>query len=172
MSRLKELFAGTRRNSQRAPRSDCTQREILGSCKLWRFTEIRAGSEGWSQRQKIRYLQARYSQRVRMALISKCPRRLLGARRSLVGMNDLGRNYETWDNNQMDLKIMSFNLNVKMKEKWFQLPLSGYVQRVGFYAFLIHSSTLSEVVFCATSAYLSPCTRVYVRGLSPSGRIF
>jgi hypothetical protein len=24
-----------------------------------------------------------------------CPRRLLGARRSLVGMNDLGRNYET-----------------------------------------------------------------------------
>jgi len=87
-------------------------------------------------------------------------------------MNDLGRNYETWDNNQMDLKIMSFNLNVKMKEKWFQLPLSGYVQRVGFYAFLIHSSTLSEVVFCTTSAYLSPCTRVYVRGLSPSGRIF
>ena len=59
-----------------------------------------------------------------------------------------------------------------MKEKWFQLPLSGYVQRVGFYAFLIHSSTLSEVVFCTTSAYLSPCTRVYVRGLSPSGRIF
>ena len=48
----------------------------------------------------------------------------------------------------------------------------GYVQRVGFYAFLIHSSTLSEVVFCTTSAYLSPCTRVYVRGLSPSGRIF
>ena len=33
-----------------------------------------------------------------------------------------------------------------MKEKWFQLPLLGYVQRVGFYAFLIHSSTLSEVV--------------------------
>ena len=59
-----------------------------------------------------------------------------------------------------------------MKEKWFQLPLLGYVQRVGFYAFLIHSSTLSEVVFCATSAYLSPCTRVYVRGLSPRGRIF
>jgi len=59
-----------------------------------------------------------------------------------------------------------------MKEKWFQLPLLGCVQRVGFYAFLIHSSTLSEVVFCATSAYLSPCTRVYVRGLSPSGRIF
>ncbi len=59
-----------------------------------------------------------------------------------------------------------------MKEKWFQLPLSGYVQRVGFYAFLIHSSTLSEVVFCTTSAYPSPCTRVYVRGLSPSGRIF
>ena len=29
------------------------------------------------------------------------------ALRSLVGMNDLGRNYE------MDLKIMSFNLNVK-----------------------------------------------------------
>jgi len=42
-----------------------------------------------------------------------CPRRLLGARRSLVGMNDLGRNYETGDNNQMDLKIMSFNLNEK-----------------------------------------------------------
>ena len=59
-----------------------------------------------------------------------------------------------------------------MKEKWFQLPLSGYVQRVGFYAFLIHSSTLSEVVFCTTSAYLSPCTRVYVRGISPSGRTF
>ena len=59
-----------------------------------------------------------------------------------------------------------------MKEKWFQLPLSGYVQCVGFYAFLIHSSTLSEVVFCTTSAYLSPCTRVYVRGPSPSGRIF
>ena len=59
-----------------------------------------------------------------------------------------------------------------MKEKWFQLPLSGYVQRVGFYAFLIHSSTLSEVVFCSTSAYLSPCTRVYVQGLSLSGRIF
>jgi len=59
-----------------------------------------------------------------------------------------------------------------MKEKWFQLPLSGYVQRVRFYVFLIHSSTLSEVVFCATSAYLSPCTRVYVRGLSPNGRIF
>jgi len=36
---------------------------------------------------------------------------------------------------------------MKMKEKWFQLPLSGYVQRVGFYAFLIHSSTLSEVVY-------------------------
>ena len=47
---------------------------------------------------------------------------------------------------------MSFNLDVKMKEKWFQLLLSGYVQRVGFYAFLIHSSTLSEVVFCTTSA--------------------
>ncbi len=62
----------------------------------------------------------------------------------------------------MDLKIMSFNLNVKMKEKWFQLPLSGYVQHVGFYAFLIHLSTLSEVVFCTTSVYLSPCTRVYV----------
>ena len=61
---------------------------------------------------------------------------------------------------------------MKMKEKWFQLPLSGYVQRVWFYAFLIHSSTLSEVVFCTTSAYLSPCTRVYVQGLSPSGRIF
>jgi len=59
-----------------------------------------------------------------------------------------------------------------MKEKWFQRPLLGYVQRVGFYAFLIHSSTLSEVVLCATSAYLSPCTRVYVQGLSPSGRIF
>ncbi len=43
-----------------------------------------------------------------------------------------------------------------MKEKWFQLPLSGYVQRVGFYTFLIHSSTLSEVVFCTTSAYLCP----------------
>ncbi len=55
-----------------------------------------------------------------------------------------------------------------MKEKWFQLPLSGYVQRVGFYAFLIHSSTLSEVVFCTTSAYLSHCTRGYARGLSPS----
>jgi len=67
---------------------------------------------------------------------------------------------------------MSFNLDVKMKEKWFQLPLSGYVQRVGFYAFLIHSSTLSDVVFYTTSAYLSPCTRVYVRGLNPSGRIF
>jgi len=39
-----------------------------------------------------------------------------------------------------------------MKEKWFQLPLSGYVQWVGFYAFLIHSSTLSEVVFCTTRA--------------------
>jgi len=59
-----------------------------------------------------------------------------------------------------------------MKEKWFQLLLSGYVQRVEFYAFLIHSSTLSEVVFCATSAHLSPCTRINVRGLSPSGRIF
>ena len=67
---------------------------------------------------------------------------------------------------------MSFNLEVKLKEERFQLPLLGYVQRVGFYAFLIHSSTLSEVVFCTTSAYLSPCTRVYVRGLSPSGRIF
>ncbi len=55
---------------------------------------------------------------------------------------------------------------MKMKEKWFQLPLLGYVQRIGFYAFLIHSSTLSEVVFCTTSAYLSPCTRVYVRGKS------
>jgi len=61
---------------------------------------------------------------------------------------------------------------MKMKEKWFQLPLSGYVQCVGFYAFLIHSSTLSEVVLCTTSAYLSPCTRVYVWGISPSGRIF
>ncbi len=59
-----------------------------------------------------------------------------------------------------------------MKEKWFQLPLPGYVQRVGFYAFFIHSSTLPEVVFCATSAHLSPCTRVYVQGLSPSGMIF
>jgi hypothetical protein len=39
-----------------------------------------------------------------------------------------------------------------MKEKWFQLPLSRYVQCVGFYAFLIHSSTFSEVVFCTTSA--------------------
>jgi len=48
---------------------------------------------------------------------------------------------------------------MKMKEKWFQLPLLGYVQRVEFYAYLIHSSTLSEVVFCTTSAYLSPCTR-------------
>jgi hypothetical protein len=38
---------------------------------------------------------------------------LAGALRSLVGMNDLGINYETWDNNQMDLKIMSFNLNEK-----------------------------------------------------------
>ena len=59
-----------------------------------------------------------------------------------------------------------------MKEKWFQLLLSGYVQRVGFYAFLIHSSTLSEVVFLTTSAYLSPCTRVYVRGKIRSDRIF
>jgi len=59
-----------------------------------------------------------------------------------------------------------------MKEKWFQLPLSGYVQRVGFYAFLIYLNTLSEVLFCTTSAYLSPCTRVYVRGPTPSGRIF
>jgi len=57
---------------------------------------------------------------------------------------------------------MSFNLTVKLKEERFQLPLSGYVQRVGFYAFLIHSRTLSEVVFCTTSAYLSPCTRVYI----------
>jgi len=57
-------------------------------------------------------------------------------------------------------------------EKWFQLPLPGYVQCVGFYAFLIHSSAHSEVVFCTTSAYLSPCTRVYVRGISPRGRIF
>jgi len=31
---------------------------------------------------------------------------------------------------------------------------------------------LSEVVFCATSSYLSPCTRVYVQGPTPSGRIF
>jgi hypothetical protein len=46
------------------------------------------------------------------------------------------------------------------------------VQRVGFFKFLINLSTLSEVVFCTTSAYLSPCTRVYVRGISPSGRIF
>ena len=61
---------------------------------------------------------------------------------------------------------------MKMKEKWFQLPLLGYVQRVGFYAFLIQSSTHSKVVFCTTSAYLSPCTKVYVRGISPSGRIF
>ncbi len=38
-----------------------------------------------------------------------------------------------------------------MKEKWFQLLLPGYVQRVGFCAFLIHLSTLSEVVICATS---------------------
>ncbi len=66
-------------------------------------------------------------------------------------------NTNSGNNNQVDLKIISFNLNVKMKEKWFQLPLSGYVQRVEFYAFLIHSSTLPEVVFCATSAYLSPC---------------
>ena len=28
-------------------------------------------------------------------IASSCPRRLLGARRSLVGMNDLKRNYET-----------------------------------------------------------------------------
>ncbi len=61
---------------------------------------------------------------------------------------------------------------MKMKEKWFHLPLSRYVQRIGFYVFLIHLSTHSEVVFCTTSAYLSPCTRVYVRGISPSGRIF
>jgi len=59
-----------------------------------------------------------------------------------------------------------------MKEKWFQLLLSGYVQHVGFYAFLIHSSTLSEVVFLTTSEYLSPCTRVYVRGKIRSDRIF
>ena len=72
----------------------------------------------------------------------------------------------------MGLKIMSFNLNEKMQEKWFQLLLSGYVQHVGFYAFLIYSSTLSEVVFGTTSAYHPPCTRVYVRGLSPSGKIF
>ena len=56
----------------------------------------------------------------------------------------------------MDLKIMSFNLKVKLKEERFQLPPLGYVQRVGFYVFLIHSSTLSEVVFCTTSAYLFP----------------
>ncbi len=31
---------------------------------------------------------------------------------------------------------MSFSLGVKLKVKWFQSPLSGYVQRVGFYAFL------------------------------------
>jgi hypothetical protein len=61
---------------------------------------------------------------------------------------------------------------MKMKEIWFQLPVSGYVQRVGFYAFLIHPSTLSEVVFCNTSAYLSPSTRVYVRGKIRSDRIF
>ena len=36
---------------------------------------------------------------------------------------------------------------MKMREKWFQLSISGYVQRVGFYAFLIYLSTLSEVVF-------------------------
>ncbi len=59
-----------------------------------------------------------------------------------------------------------------MKEKWFQLPLLGYVQCIGFYTFLIHSSTPSEMVFCTTSVYLSPCSRVYVQGISPSGRIF
>jgi len=41
---------------------------------------------------------------------------LLGALRSLVGMKVLGRNYETGDNNQMDLKIMSFNFNENEKE--------------------------------------------------------
>ena len=40
-------------------------------------------------------------------------------------MNDLGRNYETWDNNQMDLKIMSFNLNVKWKRNGFNCRFRG-----------------------------------------------
>ena len=48
-----------------------------------------------------------------------------------------------------------------MKEKWFQLPLSGYVQRVGFYAFLIYSNTLSEVVFLATSSQMRTDGRSY-----------
>jgi len=59
------------------------------------------------------------------ATMMECPRRLLGARRSLVGMNNLGRNYETWDNNQMDLKIMSFNLNVKWKRNGFNCRFRG-----------------------------------------------
>jgi len=32
-------------------------------------------------------------------------------------MKVLGRNYETWDNNQMDLKIISFNLNENERER-------------------------------------------------------
>jgi hypothetical protein len=31
-------------------------------------------------------------------------------------MKVLGRNYEMWDNNQMDLKIISFNLNENERE--------------------------------------------------------
>ena len=35
------------------------------------------------------------------------------------------RNYETWDNNQMDLKIMNFNLNVKWKRNGFNCRFQG-----------------------------------------------
>ena len=62
--------------------------------------------------------------------------------------------------------------NLKMKKEAVSTAAFGYVQRVGFYAFLIYPSTLSEVVFRANSAYLSPCTRVYVRGTNPVDRIF
>ena len=41
-----------------------------------------------------------------------CPRCLLGHWGAWLEWTFSGRNYETWDNNQMDLKIMSFNLNV------------------------------------------------------------
>ena len=61
---------------------------------------------------------------------------LMGVSRSVQGAcwgtEELGwnersrrRNYETWDNNQMDLKIMSFNLNVKWKRNGFSCRFRG-----------------------------------------------
>jgi len=47
-------------------------------------------NKGWQRRGK----RAAVAETMAMGVPCVCPRRLLGARRSLVGMNDLGRNYE------------------------------------------------------------------------------